>query len=670
MNETYANAETRKWLAKKSHEKSPISAKRKGLLAFYENTLSSGLLNNATRATTTEITAKKWLSPDTDVYHDSPLLSETNKIKAFNPPHASRFSLTVQPVESGAIAKQQNPSHRKSAATTPKGSAGRRTIANASLMNFGDEKIENSKGQLLIQYFLQEEESDHFEITLSARDLDISESFERVFMKTSQVIDKIKKGISSVVVETGSMIETSFEISEEKHQKIKNLAHTIPSFILQNIQIYEGIVSMMFLHPCYFHKMLKSELIDPNMVMDWAFKIYGTHNEDDRVINQMLALGLMILEDEVEQYPIHQQGVVKMRSHFVKVYNFIQAQQRENMNFIKEIVQYMLINVVIKDYYPGFNAARNRDFEGLIQLNANDDDPLLTGDFIEEIELERYENEPIDELFDVEYYIKHRDESNKPKAQRVLRRCLGFIKKFEVYIKSILSRPDFSVMGKISPQLRYFASRILQEYKNTIKVDPFDPRGQGNVNEASVVAKRTEFFLIDLFFGKVADVLFNYKDYGIRIPKEYQDILSPQNLSGLALVITKYLEKEQISTGQFFAPINDYISVNSKSTFIINPLVRGLINHDDYDLTLDNILRTLDDSMKIKDRYISKLSVKDVINIQNFLIKNRSKMQIFIRGVDDPMSIMTEYLKDNHLDLSSFAFEMLEYRINLKIITK
>lgn len=188
--------------------------------------------------------------------------------------------------------------------------------------------------------------------------------------------------------------------------------------------------------------------------------------------------------------------------------------------------------------------------------------------------------------------------------------------------------------------------------------------------DATVTSKKAEFFVLEIFFGKIAKVLVDYKNYGINVPKVYEGILSPQNLNSLSMVIMKYLQKEEINGEIEFASINDYINVNSKSTQVINNLIRGVTSHDDYNLTVDNLLCTLEESIKVEERYNCKLTVKDIINIQNFLIRNKQTFKILLRGADDPIYVMTNYLKDNYLDPNSFTFEMLNYKINLKINSK
>ena len=479
---------------------------------------------------------------------------------------------------------------------------------------------------------------------------------------------KIRAGFSNRILEVENVIQTSFTCLPKKIKQIKNLPHTIPSFILQNIQIYEGIISALYNHPCYFHKMIKSGLIEKNIVLDWAFKVYGSQMDDDRSINLVLTLALMLLEEEVESYSLKQQSVIRLMASFVKLYNFIQEYQHENINFIKEIAEHLLLNIVIRDNHPDYNIFRNsvsaknkQSEEGSNQYTLEEND--------REIFLGRGEVEYVRDLFNIEYYIKHRHEADTNKAGRLIKRCLSMIKKFESYLKSLLMRPDFCELGKMSPQIRFFNHKIIEEYKKAAIKKATEKEKQNDVDTSSN-ARRAELLVMDIFFGKIAEVIVNYKDYGIKIPREYEDILSPQNLENIAMLITKYFQKEEIAQGHHFTPLNDYITITSKSTKVVANFIKGMTSYVDTNVTAESLLRAVEDSLKLKEKYIYKLTVKDIINIQNFLTANRNNLKVLLRGSDDPLYILTEYLKDYYLSLNNFSFDMLAYKVTIKVNTK
>jgi len=519
-----------------------------------------------------------------------------------------------------------------------------------------------------LQKCLQEEESDHLENTLISREEALILAFESLFSKVSKEVKQIRSGISNRVLETEGVVQTSFNALPKKIKQIKSLPHTIPSFILQNIQIYEGIVSALFNHPCYFHKMLKSDLIEKNIVLDWVFKIYGSQVDDERIIAHILSLALMCLEEEVETYSLKQQSVIRLMSSFVKMYNFIQDIQQENISFIKELAEYVLLQLVIKENHPDYNVFR-LSHSAKHKVNSEDGSNHVTEENDREIFLEGGEVENVKDMFNIEYYIKHRHEAEKVKAQRLFRRCLTLIKKFEGYLKSLLSRPDFCELGKISTQIRFFNSRIIEEYKKAALKKASEKEKSSNFDTSSNV-RRAELLVLDIFFGRMSEVILNYKDYGIKIPREYEDILSQKNLEGIAMLITKYFQKEEVAQGKPFTSLNDYITVTSKSTPIISSLIKGMTNYNSYDITAESLLRTVEDSLKLKEKYIYKLTVKDIINLQNFLIKNRNNLKVLVRGSDDPLYVLTEYFKDFYLSLNNFSFDMLAYKVTLKVNSK
>mmetsp|Transcript_20438 Transcript_20438/g.17787 ORF Transcript_20438/g.17787 Transcript_20438/m.17787 type:complete len:115 (+) Transcript_20438:1178-1522(+) len=109
-----------------------------------------------------------------------------------------------------------------------------------------------------------------------------------------------------------------------KHEPVTRdkVEHTIPTFLMQNIQLYEGIVSMLYNHPCYLQKMIESPRVDSNMVVGWITKIYTSSMDDERSINLLISLCMMTLEKELETMELEISSL-KQNSNFVIFYNLI-----------------------------------------------------------------------------------------------------------------------------------------------------------------------------------------------------------------------------------------------------------------------------------------------------------------------------------------------------------
>lgn len=497
-----------------------------------------------------------------------------------------------------------------------------------------------------IQRLLQEEENESLELTLISRENNLIMGFESLFNKVSKEVKKIRAGVSTTILEVENVIQTSFTTLPKKVKMIKNLPHTIPSFILQNIQVYEGIISTLYNHPCYFYKMLKSDLIEKNTVLDWICKIYGSQLEDDRSINHVLTLGIMLLEDEVEIYKLQQQSVIILMSCFAKLYHFIQEYQKENINFIKEIAQHLLGQVGVQ-----ITEEREKEREMPPMINKV----------------------PTRSMFDVEDYIKHHKKADekvgKSSESDFPDRCLKLLENFELHLKSVLSRLDFAELGKMSPQIRYFNNRIIEEYKKEQINAP--PKKKKHMPDLATTTKLAELLVMNLFFGKLPEVILNYKEYGVKVPIEHEDILSPENLQGISLLITKYFQKEVIIQDvESFDSLNNFITASSKKAQVVDELIKGMISSVNTNITAQSLLRTVEDSLSLKEKYVYKLTVKDIINIQNFVITNRNNTKVILKGSEDPLYILTEPLKDFALELSNFSFDVLAYKVTLKVNSK
>jgi len=146
--------------------------------------------------------------------------------------------------------------------------------------------------------------------------------------------------------------------------------------------------------------------------------------------------------------------------------------------------------------------------------------------------------------------------------------------------------------------------------------------------------------------------------------------LSAQNLASISDLVSAYFTKRKISESKSFDSINEFIQMYSQKREVIASLIHGLTAHDEYDITLENILCTTEDSVRFKERYNSCLIVKDVIKIHNSLNILINKEQIFLGGSNDPLGIMFQYLNFGHINTQDFTDDMLRQPLNFKINSK
>jgi hypothetical protein len=135
----------------------------------------------------------------------------------------------------------------------------------------------------------------------------------------------------------------------------------------------------------------------------------------------------------------------------------------------------------------------------------------------------------------------------------------------------------------MSRQIRYLNFKIRDKFIRLAKA------GYGTDSGLSIVTRKAELMIIDMYFGNIAPMLIHYQNYGIVVPEKYNALLSEVNLTSLANLIVKYFSKEDVSYQQSFARLNDFIKINSKSGDSIDKIIKGITDHERYYVTLDNI---------------------------------------------------------------------------------
>lgn len=198
-----------------------------------------------------------------------------------------------------------------------------------------------------LQKEIQDEDLESCENTLYAKDAELAEGLQDTLQSIIEQAGELKNNFAAQIVQTQSLMQTSLSLLPQGVQTRKETVLHIPNFIAQNIQIYEGIISTLFNHPCYLHAMLMNKNLDSEKTLDWILKIYKSHAQDERVSNLILSLTLMVLEGEVKvvESPFHPEN--EIGSLYIKLYGFLMAEQICNKKFIKEITEYILNKIII-----------------------------------------------------------------------------------------------------------------------------------------------------------------------------------------------------------------------------------------------------------------------------------------------------------------------------------
>ena len=512
-----------------------------------------------------------------------------------------------------------------------------------------------------LQKELYDDETEYYEPSLYNRDEELDKSLKVAFEKITKQIDSMRLNFAANMVETQSIVQTSLHLLGSKTRTLKNFNPTVPSFILQNIQVYEGILSCLFTHPCYWYNMLKNRNMDHQMVLEWIFKMYRSDGEG-RVVNLALSLALMLLEDEVGLAKPSSLEEVNVLTNYTKLYNFLIKSQECNRNFIREIVAYIIQDIIMQEYTDAM-------LEEEQLIDGIDHNSRASKGSKRTVEV----SDSAQHYYNLEYHFNIKNGNPRyGQFDKALERCLSLVKKLENYLKGILSEPHFSVQGKISREVCYLNARIIEEYRHFFEKKVQSSEGAYSSLDAQVTrtVREAELLVIDMFFNRISEYLINYEIHGIQVPLELKKLLSIENLKSIGGVITAYFQRKEVCNDPAYDRLNHYTQTISKKYDTVKLFIQGMTAHDDFDLTLDNILRVTEDSACFKDRYNSLFTVKDIIELQNSLAKLAKTPGFFVAGENDPICVMLNYLEFEEYDLAKFPYQVLQNRVNMKINSK
>ena len=316
-----------------------------------------------------------------------------------------------------------------------------------------------------IQMFLDNETREEFEDTIIQNDIDISSRLIKIFEKIAKTTTEVRKLYVDSISLTQNIISTSF-LAFQKPLFINNLAHYVPTFILQNIQLYEAILGYLYVHPCYIYKIIQSNLIDTTVALDLIIKIYGTSKNDDHVANIVIGLGVLLLKDDVKKYPINQASLFKLTSHTSKIYEYLLNLHTSNTNFFKKILDFIINKVLCGVIYNDLH----RKYQKAKQEHKPDD---ILDDVNIQLDNNSGNNNQIDEDFEqvlrtgLSFDVNNENsslfftESNEEKIDRIIDALSLSVN----YILELINEQDFLIKKKVSKHIKYLNFRIIEEYK-------------------------------------------------------------------------------------------------------------------------------------------------------------------------------------------------------------
>lgn len=624
--------------------------------------------------------------------------------------------------------------------------------------------IEN-ENMIPLQKYIISEDYRETENSLIAEDNKLEKLFQTFAQKGMQEVLELRKSFNRTLVKTQSLTLASLRNSNLNLKPRKKIMHQVPSFLLQNIQIYETLISFLQFHPCYFERIFRSGAMEKNQLFEFITLIYGNNINNEKAANNLGALLLRFLPEEMNAFAEQGTAVLKMSTVFTKLYELVITMQPNTVRYLEEIAEYIIKNLLVKNVLEELKkeakeltkiemekerARRTNNnavsvepgdvLQGVVlnvglgesnalslgknksnqrasspskktafkpEQGAEEKSPspvgigmgalslskpsffnnLNLGKAIQDAELKAVEDQKFAEILDDllrnalnldEHTVAGKEitnEAEKLKAKTIkIQRLFTVLRSTVFFIKEGFKKVDFMQKMKISNLIRFLNKRILDAYIQSMgdqkNFEDVQRDSKLYVEKMNIWKKKGQVIVVDLFFSKLSEVIINFKDHGIRTPKEAEPLLTYKNLFTLANVISKYFSKEIVSGEPEFNDINDYIRTFSKRSEEIDVFYENLSSQVEYyDITIKSIEALVSDMQYTKDEYLNTMSVRNIMILHNFFAKALPERpeRICLQGEQDPIYIMMKALGFETIEVDAYPYEILQHKLNLRI---
>lgn len=122
---------------------------------------------------------------------------------------------------------------------------------------------------------MYQESSEEKEEALVAKDVELQRRMQMVIKENGDMSSALKLEYQKVRARLDAMIYSKVHTLCEGHIKRLELFHSTPLFILQNIQIYETLFSLLQQHPCYLMSIIKTQALSAAQIKHLLQVLYG-----------------------------------------------------------------------------------------------------------------------------------------------------------------------------------------------------------------------------------------------------------------------------------------------------------------------------------------------------------------------------------------------------------
>lgn len=389
---------------------------------------------------------------------------------------------------------------------------------------------------------------------------------------------------------------------------VEEIQHKVPTFVLQNIQIYETLFSYLKIHPCYLMKIIRTHLFNNNQVNNLITFLYNSSTCNQTSICSLISLAQMIFQYEIaEDFKIEEIRNFKVGSIFWQIYSILFLNQKSNREYVIDFIEHIINVLFCKNYFETENLKDLSNIADRIKI-------MQTA-------LDKKE----DIYFSRVTFVKTTNEYLKSLIKSILDCVLENMEQFEKISQPFLTKNSLYLHACVvdiylKNEEKKFKESNRGKDKNLFKKEEASKNYENEYVNYMIKAKlKAEKFIRNLYFGIIISVILNYKEFNIQIEEEYKHFIEKSNnLKILADLIEKYINDDNFDDDKEYISLNKMI--HSQSEEKNKYMYSRLTSSDYYNLTLNHLGETLKDYFSY-EQPIYEITLEFLFNLHNLYCK-------------------------------------------------
>ena len=389
---------------------------------------------------------------------------------------------------------------------------------------------------------------------------------------------------------------------------VKDVQHKVPTFVLQNIQIYETLFSYLKIHPCYLMRIIRTHLLNNSQVNNLISFLYNSSTCNQTSICSLISLAQMIFQYEIaEHFKINEIRNFKVGSIFWQIYSIFFLNQKANREHTIEFVEHIINDLFFKSFFETENLANVYNNADKIKIMQN--------------ALDKKD----DSFFTKIKFVKTTAEHLKSLIKSILDCVFENIAQFEKENQTIITKNSLYLHASLVDIFLKYEEEKFKKSNDKKDQSLFNQEEAKKIYENQYFSYmnkaklKAEKFIRNLYFGIVISVILNYKEFNIEIEEEYLHFVDKtNNLKILADLIEKFINDDDFDNDKEYFSLNKII--HSQNEERNKYLYSRLTSSDYYNLTLNHLVETLKDYFSY-DQPIYEISLEFLFNLHNLYCK-------------------------------------------------